>query len=344
LLRTKDQVLKSYKSFEAWAITQQHCNGIKVLRSDCRGEYLSNDFDEHLVAAGIARCLTTHDTPQLNGVAKRLNRMLLEHVRTLQHEAGLPKMLWGKALRHATWLKNCMATHVLDTKMPFEALFGTPPDLSVAHLWGCKVWVHDDTGSKLNARAREGWWLGFNLDSRAHRIYWSQSTTVNVERNVYFASAGPLEGEELQTDPIGSKQTATLDTPLTSTSPLLPSSPTQSSPSPPQAPKPDSPPVPLHRSACIPKPSCIICELQAGVRVSGADDPEELGGVWTVDDGEPALLEDFDGMEFIFVAETADAEALEPRTLAEVKRRPDWPHWEKAIKEELATLKAAGTW
>jgi len=58
----------------------------------------------------------------------------------------------------------------------------------------------------------------------------------------------------------------------------------------------------------------------------------------------PVLLEDFDGMEFIFVAETADTEALEPCMLAEVKCHPDWPHWEKAIKEELAMLKAAGTW
>ena len=42
--------------------------------------------------------------------------------------------------------------------------------------------------------------------------------------------------------------------------------------------------------------------------------------------------------------ETADVEALEPRTLAEAKRRPDWPFWEKAIEEELAMLKAASTW
>jgi len=28
----------------------------------------------------------------------------------------------------------------------------------------------------------------------------------------------------------------------------------------------------------------------------------------------------------------------------EAKRWPDWPLWEKAIKEELATLKKAGTW
>ena len=38
-----------------------------------------------------------------------------------------------------------------------------------------------------------------------------------------------------------------------------------------------------------------------------------------MEDGEPALLEDFDGIEFVFAVETADTEALEPCMLAEVK-------------------------
>jgi hypothetical protein len=45
-----------------------------------------------------------------------------------------------------------------------------------------------------------------------------------------------------------------------------------------------------------------------------------------------------------FSTVTGDSEALEPRNLAEAKRGRDWPLWEKAIHEELATLKAAGTW
>jgi Reverse transcriptase (RNA-dependent DNA polymerase) len=83
-----------------------------------------------------------------------------------------------------------------------------------------------------------------------------------------------------------------------------------------------------------------------GLQVCDAhqEDAEEAGGVWTVEDGVPALLEDFDGLEHTLAAEVADAEAMEPRTLAEAKHRPDWPLWEKAIEEELATLKAASTW
>jgi Reverse transcriptase (RNA-dependent DNA polymerase) len=80
------------------------------------------------------------------------------------------------------------------------------------------------------------------------------------------------------------------------------------------------------------------------VRDAHQEDAEEAGGVWTVKDGVPALLEDFNGLEHALAAKVADAEAMEPHTLAEAKRRPDWPLWEKAIEEELATLKAAGTW
>ena len=48
--------------------------------------------------------------------------------------------------------------------------------------------------------------------------------------------------------------------------------------------------------------------------------------------------------EHTFVAETSNLEALELCSLLEAKKHPDWPLWEKEIQEELAALKAAGTW
>lgn len=44
------------------------------------------------------------------------------------------------------------------------------------------------------------------------------------------------------------------------------------------------------------------------------------------------------------VSEIAEAEGLDPTSLADARRRPDWLDWEKAIQEELTTLKEAGTW
>ena len=59
-----------------------------------------------------------------------------------------------------------------------------------------------------------------------------------------------------------------------------------------------------------------------------------------VDDNDTADFWD----EHVMAAEISDEEALEPCNLAEAKSRPDWLLWEKAIAEELATLKEAGTW
>ena len=181
LLCTKDEAFECYKSFEAWATTQQHCQVIKVLQSDCGSEYLSAAFNAHLAKAGTARKLTTHDTPQLNGIAERLNRTLLDRIRALTHASGLPKSLWGKALRHATWFKNQTAMRALDGKTPFEALYGRPPNLSALHTWGTLVLVHNPKGSKLNVRACQAHWLRLDVDAKAHRVYWPTTGNVTVE-------------------------------------------------------------------------------------------------------------------------------------------------------------------
>lgn len=370
LLRTKDEALEAYKSFEAWATTQHHCQAIKVLRSDRGGEFLSNAFDQHLAQAGTARKLTPHDTPQLNGIAERLNRTLLERIRAFTHTSGLPKSLWGEALRHATWLKNRTGTRALDGKTPFEALYSRPPDLSALRTWGCPIWVHSTDGSKLHPRAREARWLGLDTDAKAHRVYWPGPGNVTVERNVYFGTSAQLEGEKMYLPVAGSEQAVAPPIPSTISPPDMPDT-TTSAPAHVDEPKQHKEPLTqvtqLRRSTRNRTPSRIIRDLQLGAGTTSmrnippqieSDPPmpaleevdddeeegEEAGGAWIVVDGTSALLEDFTGLEHTFMAETADSEALEPRSLTEAKRRPDWSLWEKAIDDELATLKAAGTW
>src|SRR6266702_401111 len=174
LLRSKAEALGTYKTFEVWALTQQHCAAIKVLQLDCSGEYLSNSFDQHLKSASMARRLTVHDTPQLNGVAEWLNRTLVERIQAFTHMSGLPKFLWGKT-----------------------------------------VWVHDANGTKLDARACEGHWLGFNTKSHAHRVYFSATRNVTTEHNMYFSMAAQLKGEEIIILGTERKQHATQPTPTT---------------------------------------------------------------------------------------------------------------------------------
>ncbi|KAF9556270.1 hypothetical protein CPC08DRAFT_641748, partial [Agrocybe pediades] len=94
------------------------------------------------------------------------------------HESGLPKFLWGEAVQHAVYIKNRTWTRALPDTTPYEILHKSKPDMSNMHPWGCKVWVHDTGGSKLDGRAKEGRWVGFDEESHGHRIYWAEKRSV----------------------------------------------------------------------------------------------------------------------------------------------------------------------
>ena len=73
------------------------------------------------------------------------------------HDSGLPHFLWGEALHHAVYLKNHSLTRALDDFTPLEMLMHSKPNISHLHPWGCKVWVHDKSGLKLDSvRAHVG--------------------------------------------------------------------------------------------------------------------------------------------------------------------------------------------
>jgi reverse transcriptase-like protein len=253
-----------------------------------------------------------------------------------------------------------MATHLLDGKTPFEALHGQSPDLSAICTWGFPVLVHNANGLKLDVHACEACWLGSDVNTRAHRVFWPGLGNVTVKWNVYFGTPALLKGEGRTMQVAGSEQAdappspSTLPAPKESDvfshaeTPTL----THTNESELQA----EPPVQLHHSACLWKPSHIMRNIQSregipaqhvpGLQIPGAlvEEAEEAGEVWTVTDGSPALLENFDGLEHMFLTKTTNVEALKPWLLTEARWQPDWLLWEKAIQDELATLKAAGTW
>jgi hypothetical protein len=104
LLKTKDEVFKSYKDYEAWAKRHRGVTAIGSHQSDRGGEYMDSNFLSHLQSQGTVIRRTVHDSPSQNGKAERLNRTIPEHARAMRIEARLPKALWGEATMHAVWL------------------------------------------------------------------------------------------------------------------------------------------------------------------------------------------------------------------------------------------------
>jgi hypothetical protein len=362
LLRTKDEALGAYKAFASWAETQ-HGVRIKRLRSDRGGEFTGNDFTVFLKEQGTERRLTTHDTPQHNGVAESLNRRLLERVRAILHHSGLPKTLWGEAIHFAVWLKNRTSTRVLGDTTPHERLHRAKPNLAGLPEWGQSVWVHDTSGSKLDARAKEGRWVGFDSEStHAHRIYWPGKNSVSVERDIKFAPTAvritfpPLpEGEQSAHNAPASNQTHVSqqgeDSPST-TSDTTKVDPTSRPPMLSKLPTPSRPTTrSMTRAANASGSGRQTTNANTCAEVLGSPRGTQLQGEPHGESTSYFTPDDENSADFVFHA-TLDHEILaavheaegDPKTLHEARSRSDWPCWKEAMDREMDTLEKALTW
>ncbi|GJU08785.1 retrovirus-related pol polyprotein from transposon TNT 1-94 [Tanacetum coccineum] len=89
---------------------------VKKLRTDNGLEFCNREFEQLCIESGIANILTVAGTPQQNGVAERMNRTLMDKVRCLLIQSGLPKTFWAEATCTAAYLINrifrCCGSHI----------------------------------------------------------------------------------------------------------------------------------------------------------------------------------------------------------------------------------------
>ena len=96
-LRKKYQVFERFKEFKA--LVENHTDKkIKVLRTNNGREFCKNEFEEFCKKCGISWQKTTPYTPQQNGVAKRMNRTLMEKARSMLSGTGLGQEFWAEAV------------------------------------------------------------------------------------------------------------------------------------------------------------------------------------------------------------------------------------------------------
>nr|GEV01711.1 hypothetical protein [Tanacetum cinerariifolium] len=92
---------------------------IKSLRSDREGEYMSQEFLDHLKDYGIIAHRTPPYTLQHNGVSERGNRTLLDMVRSMMSQTTLPKSFWDYALETVARILNMVPTKKVE-KTPYK--------------------------------------------------------------------------------------------------------------------------------------------------------------------------------------------------------------------------------
>nr|GEV15619.1 hypothetical protein [Tanacetum cinerariifolium] len=142
----------SLEVFETFTVFQKEIENqlektIKSLRSDRGGEYMSQEFLNHLNDHGIIAHRTPPYTPQHSGMSERKNRTLLDMVRYMMSQSILPKSFWDYALETVARILNMVSTEKVE-KTPYEVWHGKVPKLSYLKVWGCEALVKRDTLTK----------------------------------------------------------------------------------------------------------------------------------------------------------------------------------------------------
>ncbi|GJU86493.1 retrotransposon protein, putative, ty1-copia subclass [Tanacetum coccineum] len=137
LLKHKHEMFETFKMFQK-EVENQLGKTIKSLRSDRGGEYMSQEFLDHLKDHRIIVHRTPPYTPQHNGVSERRNRSQLDMVRSMMSQTTLPKSFWDYALETVARILNMVPTKKVE-KTPYEVWHGQAPKMSYLKVWGCEA-------------------------------------------------------------------------------------------------------------------------------------------------------------------------------------------------------------
>lgn len=161
---------------------------VKRVRTDNGTEICNKEFKELFTTRGIKHELTNVYTPEQNGACERFNRTLLNMVRAMLAEAGLPDEWLAETAMCACYVSNHMTYKVLGTTTPHELWHGSAPSVSHFKTFGCLTFVHvpKQLRTKLEKRVKIGILLGYATKTRGFRIWLVEVNKVVEMANVSF--------------------------------------------------------------------------------------------------------------------------------------------------------------
>jgi hypothetical protein len=186
-LKHKSQVLSTFVHFKSTLENLLNYK-LKVLRTDCGGEYTDSAFQHYCSSQGIFHQFSCPHTPQQNRVAERKHRHIIETALTLISQSSLPLSYWPYAFASSIFLINRLPTVSLHLKSPWEVLFHTPPDYSFFKVFGCSCYplLTPYNKHKLQFKSQECIFLGYATHSKGYMCLDPTNNKLIVSRNVTF--------------------------------------------------------------------------------------------------------------------------------------------------------------
>ncbi|KAH9716240.1 hypothetical protein KPL71_021389 [Citrus sinensis] len=169
VLKSKEQVFEKFKNWKV-LVEKQTGKTVKKLRTDNGLEFCNQVFDEFCAKEGIARHKIVRMTPQQNGLAERMNRTLMDKVRSMMIQAKLPKNLWAEILNTTRYLVNLSPSTAIEFKTPFELWYGKQASYRDLKVFGCLAYAHISQG-KLAPRALKCVFIGYPEGTKGYKLW-----------------------------------------------------------------------------------------------------------------------------------------------------------------------------
>ncbi|GJV21233.1 putative ribonuclease H-like domain-containing protein [Tanacetum coccineum] len=191
-LATKDETSGILQNFIR-QIENQLNHRVKIIKSYNGTKFKNRDMLEFCENKGIKQEYSNARTLQQNGVAERMNRTLIEAVRTMLADSLLPTTFWAEAVSTACYIFNRVRVTKPQNKTPYELLFGHKPIISYIRPFGCHVTILDTLSvlGKFDGKCDEGFLVGYSLNSKAFRVYNLVTKKVEVNLHVKFLEEKP---------------------------------------------------------------------------------------------------------------------------------------------------------
>ena len=149
---------------------------------------MSEEFSRFLEESGISRETSAPRTPQQNGFAERMMRMLVGSARAMLQHTGLSKGFWSEAVAAAAHIHNRSPQRGLGWKTPHELLRGRAPDISYLRVFGCRAWVYTpkDRQKKWDANSQPMIFVGYEPGSKSYRLWNPRIRSIVISMSVRF--------------------------------------------------------------------------------------------------------------------------------------------------------------
>ena len=140
-------------------------NKVKALQLD--NEFKSKELLDYLDIKGIKTRFSSPYTPEQNGAAEIINRILFNKVRALLINSNMPKALWGEAILTACYLYNRTPNSSINFKTPYYLKYQTKPNISNIRIFGSLAFSKepDLLTKKLDKRSSAFYLVGFKSNN-----------------------------------------------------------------------------------------------------------------------------------------------------------------------------------